>query len=139
MRTATVIGVSSVVGFSTWAGVRLRPAIQLHARSFDGEATGPIADASLSGGSKLPRITLYQYETCPFCSKFRAFLDYYGIEYEKVEVHPVFKKEIQFSSYKKVPIMMAGEIQVWIVFCTLVCYVCACWSMYTLCCLLCTG
>jgi len=80
---------SSVVGFSTWAGVRLQPAIQLHARSFDGEAKGPIADASstaLSGGSKLPLITLYHYETCPFYSKFQAFLDYYGIEYEKVSV-----------------------------------------------------
>lgn len=62
---------------------------------------------------KLPSITLYQYETCPFCCRIRAFLDYYGIEYAKVEVHPIFKREIDFSNYKKVPIIIVDdEIQV---------------------------
>ena len=43
----------------------------------------------------------------------RTFLDYYGIEYTKVEVHPVFKREIGFSDYKKVPIVIVDdEIQV---------------------------
>jgi len=114
MRTVSVIGLSSVVGLSTWASVRLRHTILLHARTFDGETAGSIVSTTtkLNEGSKLPHITVYQYETCPFCSKFRVFLDYYGIEYEKVEVHPVFKREIKFSDYKKVPIMMAGETQV---------------------------
>ena len=112
-RTVSVIGLSSVVGLSTWASVRPRHSMLLHARSFDGEAAGSMGSANASNkGSKLPHISVYQYETCPFCSKFRAFLDYYGIEYEKVEVHPVFKREIWFSSYKKVPIMVAGETQV---------------------------
>ena len=43
----------------------------------------------------------------------RTFLDYYGIEYTKVEVHPIFKREIGFSDYKKVPIVIVDdEIQV---------------------------
>ena len=62
---------------------------------------------------KAPSIILYQYETCPFCCKIRTYLDYYGIEYKKVEVHPIFKREISFSDYKKVPIVIADdEIQV---------------------------
>ncbi|XP_067398181.1 prostaglandin E synthase 2 isoform X3 [Emydura macquarii macquarii] len=52
------------------------------------------------------QLTLYQYKTCPFCSKVRAFLDYHGVPYEIVEVNPVMRKEIKFSSYRKVPILL---------------------------------
>ncbi len=58
------------------------------------------------------QVKLYQYQTCPFCCKVRAFLDYYGIEYEKVEVNPLLRKEIKFSGYRKVPIAMVGDVQV---------------------------
>nr|XP_056716157.1 prostaglandin E synthase 2 [Euleptes europaea] len=62
--------------------------------------------------AKLPegtlQLTLYQYKTCPFCSKVRAFLDYHGLPYEIVEVNPVMRKEIKFSSYRKVPILLAN-------------------------------
>ncbi len=54
-------------------------------------------------------ITLYQYQSCPFCSKTRAFLDYYGIQYKKVEVNPLFKREMKFSSYKKVPFIVVDH------------------------------
>nr|CAB3265263.1 prostaglandin E synthase 2 [Phallusia mammillata] len=50
-------------------------------------------------------ITLYQYQTCPFCSKTRSFLQAYNVPFKSVEVHPIFKKEIKFSEYKKVPIV----------------------------------
>ncbi|MEQ2184124.1 hypothetical protein GOODEAATRI_004739 [Goodea atripinnis] len=59
---------------------------------------------TVSGGS--PKMTLYQYKTCPFCSKVRAFLDFYGLPYEIVEVNPVMRQEIKWSSYRKVPILM---------------------------------
>jgi len=36
----------------------------------------------------------------------RAFLDYYGISYDIVEVDPVLRKEIGWSLYKKVPILL---------------------------------
>lgn len=41
---------------------------------------------------------------------FPAFLDYYDIRYKVVEVNPISKKEIKWSDYKKVPIVMVdGE------------------------------
>ena len=57
---------------------------------------------------------LYQYQRCPFCSKVRAFFDYYGIEYEKVEVNPLSKKEMKFSTYRKVPFVRreGDEVQI---------------------------
>ena len=39
-----------------------------------------------------------------------AFLDYHDIAYKVVEVHPFSKKEIKWSDYKKVPILVVdGE------------------------------
>ncbi|XP_005992142.1 prostaglandin E synthase 2 [Latimeria chalumnae] len=62
--------------------------------------------ANEHSGSDL-QLTLYQYKTCPFCSKVRAFLDYHELPYEIVEVNPVMRKEIKFSTYRKVPILLA--------------------------------
>ena len=31
-------------------------------------------------------ITLYQFETCPFCAKVRSFFDEKGVKYEKINV-----------------------------------------------------
>lgn len=53
------------------------------------------------------KLVLYQYQTCPFCCKVRAFLDYYGISYDIVEVDPVLRQAIGWSEYKKVPILVA--------------------------------
>lgn len=53
------------------------------------------------------KLTLFQYQTCPFCCKVRAFLDYYGISYDVVEVDPVLRQSIKWSAYKKVPILVA--------------------------------
>ncbi|XP_039138522.1 prostaglandin E synthase 2 [Dioscorea cayenensis subsp. rotundata] len=55
-------------------------------------------------------VVLYQYEACPFCNKVKAFLDYHDIPYKVVEVNPFGKKEIKWSEYKKVPILVVdGE------------------------------
>ncbi|KAK9711413.1 Glutaredoxin [Popillia japonica] len=54
------------------------------------------------------KLTLYQYQTCPFCCKVRAFLDYYGISYDIIEVDPVLRQSIKWSTYKKVPILVAN-------------------------------
>ncbi|XP_071386304.1 prostaglandin E synthase 2 isoform X2 [Centroberyx affinis] len=62
--------------------------------------------SAAAGGVKL---TLYQYKTCPFCSKVRAFLDYHGLPYDIVEVNPVMRQEIKWSAYRKVPILMVDE------------------------------
>ncbi|XP_051509049.1 prostaglandin E synthase 2 [Myxocyprinus asiaticus] len=59
------------------------------------------------------KLTLYQYKTCPFCSKVRAFLDYHGLQYEIVEVNPVMRQEIKWSTYRKVPILVVdGTVQI---------------------------
>ncbi|KAL2346232.1 hypothetical protein Fmac_000232 [Flemingia macrophylla] len=51
------------------------------------------------------QVVLFQYQTCPFCNKVTAFLDYYDIPFKVVEVNPINKKEIKWSDYKKVPIL----------------------------------
>lgn len=51
---------------------------------------------------------LLQYHTCPFSSKVRAYLDYYEVPYEIVEVNPVTRSELP-SDFRKVPIVMAND------------------------------
>ncbi|GIW23126.1 MAG: hypothetical protein KatS3mg068_2133 [Candidatus Sericytochromatia bacterium] len=62
--------------------------------------------------SKKYDIKLYQYEVCPFCCKVKAYLDYKKLNYEIIEVNPLNKKEIAFSSYKKVPILIFNGEQI---------------------------
>ena len=63
-------------------------------------------------GKGLPkRITLYQYEVCPFCCKVKAFLDYNRIPYRVVEVNPLTKGELKWSEYKKVPVVVLDDIE----------------------------
>ncbi|XP_014278364.1 prostaglandin E synthase 2 [Halyomorpha halys] len=52
------------------------------------------------------KIILFQYTTCPFCCKVRAFLDFYGISYDLVEVDSVFRQQLKWTDYKKVPIVL---------------------------------
>ncbi|KAG6558185.1 hypothetical protein Mapa_000366 [Marchantia paleacea] len=55
-------------------------------------------------------VVLYQYEACPFCNKVKAFLDYRDVPYHVVEVNPVGKKELKWSEYKKLPVLVVdGE------------------------------
>ncbi|XP_074218424.1 prostaglandin E synthase 2 isoform X3 [Camelus bactrianus] len=77
-----------------------------HLRAQDLSAERSAVQLSLS--SRL-QLTLYQYKTCPFCSKVRAFLDFHALPYQVVEVNPVRRAEIKFSSYRKVPIVLAQE------------------------------
>ena len=70
------------------------------------------SDTSFMPGVPKLTVTLYQYQNCPFCGKVRAFLDYYGIDYTIVEVNPLWKKEISFSKYRKVPFIFADGKQV---------------------------
>ena len=55
------------------------------------------------------KLTLYQYQSCPFCCKVRAFLDYHGFSYDVVEVNSVWRSEIRWSMYKKVPIVVCSS------------------------------
>ena len=62
-----------------------------------------------SAMSSLPQLTFYQYRTCPFCCKARAYLNYCDIPYTVVEVNPLFKREMKFSQYKKVPFIVTKD------------------------------
>lgn len=57
-------------------------------------------------------LVLYQYQTCPFCNKVRAYLDSINIPYTVVEVNPLTKAQLKFSQeYKKVPVLTIDSIQ----------------------------
>eukprot|EP00471_Norrisiella_sphaerica_P005243 CAMPEP_0184490130 /NCGR_PEP_ID=MMETSP0113_2-20130426/17196_1 /TAXON_ID=91329 /ORGANISM="Norrisiella sphaerica, Strain BC52" /LENGTH=250 /DNA_ID=CAMNT_0026873889 /DNA_START=194 /DNA_END=946 /DNA_ORIENTATION=- len=76
-------------------------------------ARGARASMFASGGTAAPDITLYQFQTCPFCSKVRTYLDFKRIPFEIVEVNPITKSEIKWSeSYKKVPIATVNGEQI---------------------------
>lgn len=57
------------------------------------------------------KLVLYQYKICPFCNRVKAYLDYLNVDYSTIEVDPLRKSEISFSSYKKVPILINNEKQ----------------------------
>lgn len=70
-------------------------------------AAPPVAGAaSARESSRAEALTLYQYEVCPWCNKVKAALDYRGVPYRAVEVHPLFKGELSWSTYKKVPLVV---------------------------------
>lgn len=52
------------------------------------------------------KITLFQYQTCPFCCKVRAFLDYYGFSYDVIEVNSVTRSQTKWTDYRKVPFLV---------------------------------
>lgn len=54
-------------------------------------------------------ITLFQFQTCPFCCKVRAFLDYMGISYKVVEVDAVLRQDIKWAAQKKVPMVLIRQ------------------------------
>lgn len=63
---------------------------------------------SISGPTKLGfNLTLFQYCSCPFCCKTRTFLDYFGVDYNIVEVNPVLRQQLKWSKYRKVPTLLA--------------------------------
>ena len=39
-------------------------------------------------------LTLFQFQTCPFCCKVRAVLDYYGFNYDVIEVNSVMRQQV---------------------------------------------
>lgn len=52
-------------------------------------------------------LVMFQFQTCPFCCKVRAFLDYMGLSYSVVEVDAVLRQDLKWSDYKKVPMVLA--------------------------------
>ena len=99
-RNATFAGVAVLGGFLCYK--------QYHMKTLSAANCQDTQLPEQTGGN----VTLYQFASCPFCNKVRTFLDYYGMTYNIVEVDPIFKKEIKFSEYRKVPIVVIQGIQV---------------------------
>jgi len=55
------------------------------------------------------RLTLFQYTTCPYCNKVKALLECNKVNYDVVEVDPLFKTEIKANGYGKVPQLRLGD------------------------------
>lgn len=68
------------------------------------KATEAIRNASIQHQGGIRSIVLYQYDSCPFCNKVRAHLDFRRVPYVVVEVDPLFQSALSWSSYKKVPL-----------------------------------
>ncbi|KAK6306544.1 hypothetical protein J4Q44_G00234690 [Coregonus suidteri] len=99
LRVGRVLGCAYLVGGGLGLYQTIQLSVQHHLAEEEGKA---YSDGDL-------KLTLYQYKTCPFCSKVRAFLDYHRLPYEIVEVNPVMRKEIKWSIYRKVPILMVND------------------------------
>jgi len=68
-------------------------------------STASSSTSTSSPSSVVESVVIYQYESCPFCNKLRAYLDFAKLPYIVVEVDPLFKREIAWSKdYQKVPI-----------------------------------
>jgi microsomal prostaglandin-E synthase 2 len=67
-----------------------------------GAAAAPSTPALPPPGVR--QVLLYQYEACPFCNKARAYLDASRTPYAVVEVEPLWKAELRWSPYRKVPL-----------------------------------
>ncbi|KAG5281520.1 hypothetical protein AALO_G00073170 [Alosa alosa] len=100
LRSARVLGCAFLLGGGLGLYQTVKLTFQRHLAEEEAQPFKPSAEVKL---------TLYQYKTCPFCSKVRAFLDYHGLPYEIVEVNPVMRKEIKWSTYRKVPILMVND------------------------------
>ena len=53
--------------------------------------------------------TLYCFETCPFCWKVRSLLSWKGVDFSKVEVDPMKKKELKWSDWSAVPVYVEAD------------------------------
>lgn len=56
-------------------------------------------------------LTLYQFESCPFCWKVKALLHYAKIPYQIIEVNPMTSEELKPLGLKQVPVLVDdGEV-----------------------------
>lgn len=122
-KVALGSAVTAVVGSGAAAALyrkRLRENKELSAKAYnasqDAEQMLSVFDwvrqvsckSSASAGAGGPGVEFFRYTTCPYCGKVKAFLDYYRIPYQAVEVEPMFKSQIADSNYKKVPQLRFG-------------------------------
>ena len=107
-----VLAIGGVVGITTAVSVYYSTSNFTVLASSDMGSFKPTAKPirKIKGATDIPglKLTLYQYQSCPFCCKVRAFLDFHGFSYDVVEVNSLRRSEIKFSKYKKVPILVCN-------------------------------
>ena len=54
-------------------------------------------------------LSLYQFNSCPFCWKVRSLLNYANHPYETVEMNPMGMKGLEFTDHKKVPVLKDND------------------------------
>ncbi|XP_069134039.1 prostaglandin E synthase 2-like [Argopecten irradians] len=99
------IGVLTATAFGVGYGLR-NTTVQAEEDDVIPDNVKPSREVRIPTDNSGMKLVLYQYQTCPFCCKLRALLDYYGLSYDVVEVNSVFRSEIKWSKYKKVPILV---------------------------------
>lgn len=98
------------INYQRYQSLKLSPAHYINEDKMQLANLPPIQPTrKIEGPTKLNfDLTLYQYCSCPFCCKTRTFLDYFGLNYNIVEVNPVLRQQLKWSqNYRKVPIMLA--------------------------------
>lgn len=108
------IGIGTVVGVS-YAGYAAltRPPLDSRTQTQAAYFVDRLPDVPITRRLQSARdktdldLVLFQYQTCPFCCKVRAFLDSQGLSYAVVEVDAVLRQSTKWSPYKKVPMLLA--------------------------------
>ena len=74
-------------------------------------ATQQINIEDFSSPQDTYKIKLYGYNGCPYRGKVMAFLNYYGYEFEQVEINPFTKAELKnvTPGYKKSPCLQITD------------------------------
>lgn len=75
------------------------------------ELQKPLGENRKELANKL-HVQLFQYSYCPFCVKVRSYLNINQIPFSLTEVDRASKAEIQFTSYKMVPITIINRKEV---------------------------
>ena len=98
-----VAGTIYAFGMKWWSDQQYKASLlqEGHAMSYkDYQITEEIPEFKVARSLRNPadntkiKFTLYQYQTCPFCCKARAFLDYFGLNYDVIEVNSVTRKQV---------------------------------------------
>ena len=98
-----VAGTIYALGMKWWSDQQYKASLlqEGHAMSYkDYQITEEIPEFKVARSLRNPadntkiKFTLYQYQTCPFCCKARAFLDYFGLNYDVIEVNSVTRKQV---------------------------------------------
>lgn len=107
LASGTIFG---YLNYQRYQSLKVSPAVYLKEDKMQLTAMPQIKPTqTVEGPTKLNfDLTLFQYCSCPFCCKTRTFLDYFGVNYNIVEVNPVLRQQLKWSTnYRKVPILLA--------------------------------